>query len=189
MQGKSSLVIFVLLTAGIPPERYAPSTRSSARDMSRVTFLGEFSNMRFTEEHAYGVAIELWREGNSVFGLLDFADGLQGDTPTGLLQDAAFDPTSGRVSFKAKLTVGLHCCRQHRNVPSRDLFEFSGKLREARLTGNLTRSDALHPEHRPHAEEVLLKKTEEVASPIEAVSYVEWRRKVDAILRFRGPKW
>jgi hypothetical protein len=153
-------------------------------------FLGEFSNMRFTEEHAYGVAIELWREGNSVFGLLDFADGLQGDTPTGLLQDAAFDPGSGRVSFKAKLTVGLHYCALHRKpVPSRDLFEFSGKLREARLTGNLTRSDALHPERRPRAEQVLLKKTEEVVSPIEAASYVEWRRRVDAILRLRGPKW
>src|SRR5207247_10781996 len=58
------------------------------------------------------VSVELWQSGNSVFGLLDFADGLQGDTPTGLLQDAAFDPVSGRVSFKARLTVGLHYCRQ-----------------------------------------------------------------------------
>jgi len=181
--------MFVLLAAGIPPERYSPSARSSVPDMSRrPMFLGEFSNMRFTEEHAYGVAIELWREGNSVFGLLDFADGLQGDTPTGLLQDAAFDPVSGRVSFKARLTVGLHYCRQHWNVPSRDLFEFSGKLREAMLTGNLTRSDALHPEHKARTERVLLKRTEELA-PIQAASYLEWKREIDTILKIRGPKW
>jgi len=154
----------------------------------RLVFLGEFSNIRFTEEHAYGVSVELWQSGNSVFGLLDFADGLQGDTPTGLLQDAAFDPVSGRVSFKARLTVGLHYCRQHWNVPSRDLFEFSGKLREAMLTGNLTRSDALHPEHKARTERVLLKRTEELA-PIQAASYLEWKREVDTILKIRGPKW
>jgi hypothetical protein len=28
-----------------------------------ITFVGEFSNMRYTEEHAYGYSVQLWREG------------------------------------------------------------------------------------------------------------------------------
>lgn len=144
--------------------------------------------MRFTEEHAYGVSVWLWQQQNSVFGLLDVAEGLQGDTPTGLLEDVRFDAVSSRMSFKAKLTVGLHYCSQHQAVPSRDLFEFRGQLKHGSLVGELTRSDGLHPGSKPQTERVALKKTERIPS-IEADNYAEWKHRVDQILKFRGPKW
>src|SRR5579864_5407724 len=93
----------------------------------RIIFAGEFSNMRYTEEHAYGYTVQLWREGVAVFGLFLASEGLAGDTPTGLLDDLKYDPRSGKLSFKAKLTMGLDA----RNQPSHDLFEFNGKLRAA----------------------------------------------------------
>jgi hypothetical protein len=145
--------------------------------------------MRFTTEHAYGVSIELWREGASVFGLLDFADGLQGDSPMGLLEDVTFDRPGGGVSFKAKLSIGLHYCRQHpRPVPSRDVVQFSGKLTDVALTGKLVLSDALHPERKPQIEQIVLKRTATV-TPIEAANYLEWKSKAEPILKIRGPKW
>jgi hypothetical protein len=180
----------VFLTAGIPSERRSAGVQSSPRHIAdRLVFLGEFSNMRFTTEHAYGVSVELWREGASVFGLLDFADGLQGDMPTGLLQDVAFKPATGQLSFNVKLTSGLHYCPQHPSgVPSRDVFLFTGNLTDFRLRGKLTRSDTLHPDRKLPIEELVLKKRA-TADPIAAANYVEWKRKVEPILKFRGPKW
>src|ERR1700719_513521 len=72
-----------------------------------ITFVGEFSNMRYTEEHAYGYSVQLWREGSAVFGLLLASEGLAGDTPAGLLEDLKYDPRAGKLSFQAKLTMGV----------------------------------------------------------------------------------
>jgi hypothetical protein len=48
-----------------------------------VGFLGEFSNIEFTEKHAYGYVVQLWRQGDRVFGFLEASEGLAGDTPIG----------------------------------------------------------------------------------------------------------
>ncbi|HEY6904294.1 MAG TPA: hypothetical protein VI216_08300 [Candidatus Acidoferrales bacterium] len=155
----------------------------------RPIYVGQFSNMTFTEEHSYGVSVALWRQGPSVFGLLDDAEGLAGDTPTGVLDDVKFDSSNGKISFSAKLTMGLHTCAQHKvPVPSRDLFKFEGTLAIDRLEGTLTRFDAWHMEQTPQTDRVTLNKLDEVPL-IEARSYAEWRMKVDEILKFRGPKW
>src|ERR1700676_1014299 len=83
-----------------------------------ISFVGEFSNMRYTEEHAYGYTIQLWREGAAVFGLFLASEGLAGDTPTGLLDDLKYDARSGKLSFKTKLTMGADARQQ----PTHDLF-------------------------------------------------------------------
>ncbi len=74
----------------------------------QVTFVGSFSNMRYTEEHQYGDEIDLWRSGNQIFGHFLHSAGLAGDTPTGLIEDVKYDPKNGNLSFKAKLTMGQH---------------------------------------------------------------------------------
>src|SRR5438046_1449435 len=71
-----------------------------------IAFVGEFSNMRFTDEHAYGYGVELWRQGDTLFGLFSASEGLAGDTPTGMLEDVKFDSRTRKLSFKAKLTIG-----------------------------------------------------------------------------------
>ena len=94
--------------------------------------------MRYTEEHAYGYTVQLWREGASVFGLFLASEGLAGDTPTGLLDDLKYDPRSGKLSFKAKLTIGIDARRQ----PSHDLFEFDGARSAQAVSGVLKRVGA-----------------------------------------------
>src|SRR5579864_7225240 len=98
-----------------------------------IIFAGEFSNMRYTEEHAYGYSVELWREGATVFGLFLASQGLAGDTPTGLLDDLKYDARSGKLSFKAKLTMGI----DERQQPTHDLFEFDGALSARAASGVL----------------------------------------------------
>jgi hypothetical protein len=142
-----------------------------------ITFVGEFSNMRYTEEHAYGYILQLWREGPAVFGLFLASEGLAGDTPTGLLDDLKYDPRSGKLSFKAKLTMGIDA----RNQPSHDLFEFDGKMSAAAVSGILKRGAA--------TERVNLRKMQPNNGLPQPRTFDEWKRQADEILRRRGPKW
>jgi hypothetical protein len=169
---------------------HTPSVKQrSEKVIPRAIYVGQFSNMKFSEEHAYGVSVALWRQDPSVFGLLDDAEGLDGDTPTGVLEDVKFNSSNRKISFSARLTTGLHTCTQHKvPVPSRDLFKFEGTLAKDRLEGTLTRFDAWHMEQKPQTDKVTLKKLDGVPL-IEAQSYAEWKMKVDEILKFRGGKW
>jgi hypothetical protein len=152
-----------------------------AQDSGRpVRAIGEFSNMRFTEEHAYGYSVQLWRDGDSLIGLFLASEGLQGDTPTGMLENVKYDSRTGALSFAARLTIGLAVLPGGRQEPSRDLFRFSGTLTPAALTGTLERSDK--------RERVRLKIQPQSAT-FAAGSYAEWKRQADEILKFRGPKW
>jgi len=184
---RTAFVLFTLASWAVPSRAADPSV--SLRTVHRFVFLGEFSNVRSTEEHNYGVVVSLWSLGSSVVGLLDVADGLQGDTPVGRLEGVRFDPASGRISFRAKLSVGRHYCLQHKTgVPSRDLFEFSGRLDRKALAGTLVHSDSRHPEHAAKIELITLRKIER-ASQLEAADYAEWKTRTDAILKRRGPQW
>src|SRR5437879_10467002 len=100
-----------------------------AQELNRpIRAIGEFSDMRYTEEHAYGYAVELWRDGDSVIGLLLVSEGLQGDTPTGILENIRFDSRTGALSFTVKLATGATILSGGGQEPSRNLFEFSGTL-------------------------------------------------------------
>lgn len=142
-----------------------------------ITFVGEFSNMRYTDEHAYGYMIQLWRQGTALFGLFLASQGLAGDTPTGLLDDMKYDPRSGKLSFKAKLTMGI----DERQQPTRDLFEFDGALSARAASGVL--------KHGAASERINLRKLQKDAALAQPRTYDEWKRQTDEILRRRGPKW
>jgi hypothetical protein len=153
-----------------------------------IRTVGEFSNMRYTEEHAYGYSVELWRDGDSLIGLLLVSEGLQGDTPTGLLENLKFDSRTGALSFTAKLTTGLVLLPGGRSEASRDLFEFSGTLKAAALAGTLKRSDQRRPTA-PVSEERIELEQQPPSATLQFASYAEWKRQTDEILARRGPKW
>ena len=142
-----------------------------------ITYVGEFSNMRYTEEHAYGYSVQLWREGPTVFGLFLASEGLAGDTPTGLLDDLKYDARLGRLSFKAKLTMGVDARQQ----PTRDLFEFDGTLNARAVSGLL--------KHGAASQRVILRKLQRDAALSQPRTYDQWKQQTDEILRRRGPKW
>jgi hypothetical protein len=168
-------------------------TQASCRtipDTARIHSIGRFSDMRYTEEHAYGHAVTLWRADGCVFGLFESSEGLAGDTPTGLLTDIHYSP-SGALSFAAKLTTGMtKMAGSPAPVPSRDLFEFRGRLGTTALDGKLRRSDELRPAVEPADIHIMLRRIPEQDGLLdEAKTYGAWREAVEPILRFRGPKW
>lgn len=159
-----------------------------AGQSSSVMGLGAFSNFRFTEEHQYGVGVQLWREGESIFGLFLYSQGLMGDTPTGALEKVTFDPETGHLSFTARLTMGIHGCKLHNNVPSQDVFHFDGVLSEHSLSGTLVSTDNLHHELAPQSEDVVMEKSDEWIVG-QYTSREQWATDMEKILKFRGPKW
>ena len=166
-----------------------PTARALAQSPAApVTAVGEFSNMKFTEEHAYGYTVQLWQQGDHIFGFFESSEGLEGDTPTGVLDEVQYDPKSGSLSFKAKLTMGVALLEQGRQEPSRDLFQFRGTLERTALVGTISRSDMLRPQAKPETSQVRLRR-QSGENMIEAHTYAEWKKSADEILKFRGPKW
>jgi len=152
-----------------------------------IVAVGAFQKWRLSDEHQYGYEVDLWQQGDRVFGLLLVGDGPAGDTPAGMLEDVEFDSHSGRLSFSARLTTGLHYCREHDGVPSRDVFRFSGVLSKRDLAGRFQHSEALHPAEAPRTEHVALRRSaRDLTVP---ASYAEWKADADRTLKRRGPRW
>ncbi|HWW74251.1 MAG TPA: hypothetical protein VNZ44_02590 [Pyrinomonadaceae bacterium] len=169
---------------------YKSVSQASAQPAGAVKKLGVFTNMRFTKEHQYGYSVELWQEGGRLFGLLLVSDGLAGDTPTGLLEDVAFDPKTGKLSFRARLSTASTFNKNNEQVPTRDLYRFDGALRGQTLAGVFEHSDASNEASAATKKRVTLRRSKsESASMIQATSYDDWKREADEILKLRGPKW
>lgn len=163
----------------------APALQDPAAPVIPV---GEFSDMRHTEEHAYGYTVQLWRTGDRILGLFMASAGLAGDTPTGILENVRFDPRSGNLSFSAKLTMGLAYMGMGKSEPSRDFFEFQGKLGPDALAGTLQVRDMLQNAP-PKSLRIRLRKRPARQTLLEQESYGDWTREAARILERRGPKW
>lgn len=157
---------------------------------SQISIVGTYTNMRHTEEHSYGYTVELWKQGNRVFGFILASNGLSGDTPTGLIEDVKYEPVSGKFSFKAKLTMGLIYNKQlKKDVPSQDIFKFNGILNKDTLSGTLEVSEAISNKP-PVKEEIRLLFSAEKTRQLQTFSsYEYWKKMAKDILKFRGPKW
>jgi hypothetical protein len=189
-----ALLNFILLSAacvGVHAQAgYASGNRVAAQSAGAVKRLGVFTNMRFTKEHQYGYSVELWQEGGRLFGLLLVSDGLAGDTPTGLLEDVAFDSKTGKLSFRARLSTASTFNKNNEQVPTRDLYRFDGTLRGQTLAGVFAHSDASNETAAATKKRVILRRSKsESASMLQATSYDDWKREADEILKLRGPKW
>lgn len=148
-----------------------------------ISVVGEFTNMRYTEEHAYGYAVQLWRARNgSLIGLFMASAGLAGDTPTGRIENVHFDPVTGRIRFAARLSLGT----DPRDQPTRDLFEFSGTLVREGLIGEIAQSVA-EGASPPLETRVMLRPAKHETQNF--TSAEEWEAWVKRILQIRGPKW
>jgi hypothetical protein len=147
--------------------------------------------MRYTEEHAYGYTVELWRAGDCLVGFLSASEGLIGDTPTGLLQETHYDPKGGKLSFTAKLSIGMTTVRGREGMErSRDLFRFDGTLKGDRVVGVLTHSCHNDSTRAPQSEKVTLLKLEQDRSPDdEPKTYGAWQEHWKPMLARLGPRW
>jgi hypothetical protein len=186
---KSTLVTLALLTAVYSQGASQSNPCATIGLTAPISKIGAFSNMRFTEEHQYGETVLLWRSGNCIFGLFESAQGLQGDTPIGDLQNVTYSPNTGTLKFSAKLTLGVIAGpASPRPQPSRDLFTFDGTFGSARLTGALIHATQLDP--RPPARNIVLTtSTRDTEFMRGSATYGAWRQQWEQILKRRGPKW
>lgn len=119
---------------------------SSTAASPSAQHLGFFSNQRTVgsseDPHAEGYALDLYREGERIFGNFCISTGIE--TPCGIIDDAKIKLSTGAISFRAKLSTGTEFTRDSgsRGRPSRDIFEFVGTISSNALKGRIThRSD------------------------------------------------
>jgi len=165
-----------------------------------ITVVGSFSNMRYTEEHAYGYTVKLWRTADCLFGFFLSSDSVAGDTPTGLIENIKYDEKTGAISFTARLTTGVvpsSTTSSSSYVPSKDVYEFTGVLKKDSLRGvvlyELTNFPTVKKTPavrlRP-SENVVLKLSSENSKGMQYLSiYSQWELHAKEILKRRGPKW
>jgi len=172
----------------------APADRcasGSIGDGVPISPIGAFSDMRTTEEHAYGYTVMMWRAGDCMIGFLSVAEGLAGDSPIGMLEDLSVDARNGVLTFTAKLTTGITTVPGGKDlVPSRDLFAFKGRMKDRAITGTIERSMQDGRGVAPTRETISLAFSPEQSELMHGpTSYGEWRRQWEPILRRRGPQW
>lgn len=185
------LTLFMLSAIGFNVYGQTPvksNKQTSAQSVQSAKKLGVFSNMRSTAEHQYGYRVELWQEGDRVFGLFLTSEGLIGDTPTGALEDARFDSKTGELSFSSRLSTGVTFDQNNKETPTRDVFRFKGVLKNRKLTGTLERADALRPTTASRKEKVSLVSSKDEPF-VNGKSYDDWKKAADETLKHRGPKW
>jgi hypothetical protein len=185
-----STVFTVALILAVPVEGMPQSNAcATIVPATAIAEIGAFSNMRYTTEHAYGETVLLWRAGNCTFGLLQWSQGLAGDTPIGELQDVIHNPSTGELRFSAKLTVGVTTGSDSATYePTRDLFKFEGVLGQGRLSGKLIHATQRQPE--PPARVIMLPVSPGDADRMRgSATYGAWRERWEPILKVRGPKW
>jgi len=147
--------------------------------------------MRHTEEHTYGYTVQAWRQGDTIIGFFLSSEGLEGDTPTGLLDKVQFNPKTGQLSFQAKLTMGSLISESDKEVPSKDLYEFQGTMTTDFLKGHLKHSELAGTKPQVQEEDILLKKSKERSEMefMEGLKTVKDLQKWAETIKNRMPKW
>ena len=164
----------------------APGTQQK----DEIKAIGCFANVQSDGEHANGYSVQLWFRGNGMIGLIDYHRGLLGDPPMGVLSDVRYDSLTGKLSFKAKLTSGLHYCSEHKGIASHDLLSFQGFLKADRLEGKILLGDQLDsPPVVVDTRESFLMRKENDCHLESYESYAIWWTYWEPVYKFRGPKW
>lgn len=186
---KKSLIFAVFFASAA----HAAECARTLKPEAPLTLVGVFDDMRYTEEHAQGYRLELWRAGDCLVGLWMAADGPIGDTPTGLIEQVQYEKSAGALAFQARLTMGEFVVgsRTITTEPSKDLYQFAGTLRPTTLRGTVqhTIKNAAAVSASPSQKITLKFSREESKALNPRMTYAQWIREAQDTLKFRGPKW
>jgi hypothetical protein len=182
----SRRLALVFVCCGLLGLTPAPAERQS----EPIQAIGCFANIHADGEAAYGYVVQLWLRGRQIIGLIEYYSGDVADPPMGIISKVRYDSSTGKISFTAKLTTGLHSCRVHKDVPSHDLLSFRGLLRPDRLEG------AIHLENQLDSPPVIIEDHENIQMPRDPGCLVENYEDYDAwwaywqpVYKRRGAKW
>jgi hypothetical protein len=169
---------------------FAATDASIAQPKREIRAIGCFANVRSDGGHSDGYSVRLWAWGGEIIGLIDYHRGLAGDPPLGILDDVRYDPVTGKISFQAKLTSGLHYSGEHKGVPSHDLLSFEGFLKADRLEGNILLKDQLDsPPAVVDKRLDFIMRIDDNCRPASYESYEIWWWYWEPVYKSRGPYW
>lgn len=152
-----------------------------------VTPVGEYSMLHQDGEHCSGYSVDLWRFNSAIIGLFQACAGMVGDMPTGVIERQFYDARTGRLSFEVRLTLGSDYLGAGRQVPSQDLFSFSGKLSPAELVGTLRKTDQAYADDNVSRENIRLIKQKMLLPTYGSIE--QWHSRINELLKATGPKW
>ena len=150
------------------------ATASTAAPPS-AQHLGFFSNQRTVgssdDPHAEGYALDLFQEGQRVFGKFCVSTGIE--TPCGIIDEATIQASTGAITFRAKLSTGTEFTRDSgsQGRSSRDLFEFVGRISGSVVRGRLTHRSGYESESEVQEERVSLRRVRTNTAP---TNYTSW---------------
>jgi len=153
--------------------------RPGLAETAAVVPVGSFSDMKIAGDHCNGTAVDLWRHGQALVGLLHFCAGLVESKATTVIEEPAFDARTGALSFTARLSAGTDYLPGGREVASRDVWKFRGALSKDRLAGAFTKRDDANPRRRPRRVAARLQRRPGALEPFASLD--EWRRWADKI--------
>src|SRR5262245_24670379 len=96
---KSPLLCSLILICCASQAVLTSQGQASVSAENKVRVVGDFSRIALTREDAFGYALQLWQQGDQLFGLLNVYTGAPSDPPAGLLEDVRFDPRTRKLSF------------------------------------------------------------------------------------------
>ena len=136
------------------------------------------------DPHAYGVRLDLYKQGGDWSGFIVVYAGSVADPPAGKLDDFRLDESAGTIGFTSKLSVGV--TRGTADwVPTRDLYEFTGEVNAGAIVGTLVKRQVdSKAESREYV--VFRRQPHETAA---APSHDAWLGGWNKVLQVRGPKW
>jgi len=181
---RASPILFLVLAIQL--------TSRAQTSRSGFGYFGEWSDVRMSgsaDPHAQGNSLELWKDKGALVGFLSEYVGPVADPPFGPLEHIEVDAASGHLSFSVKLSLGVTNLRGQKDfVPTRDLYFFTGTLRDEDVRGSLEKQDQLR--NSPSANlMVIWKRTKRENSFWSDKTAQQWRDFYSPILRARGPQW
>lgn len=154
-----------------------------------LTPIGCFADVVADGDYEDGYSAQLWSMGGGIVGLAAVHRGPIGEAMLGVMDDVRHDPGTGRISFTAKLTVDVHSCAIHTNVPSHDVLSLDGVLTGGTLDGGVSMENQV--DSRPLSGDfrgVRMQRDPGCALDSYA-NRAAWLRAWEPVLAARGPKW
>jgi hypothetical protein len=200
MNAMKYLKVFVCFGLAVPKLGYALDCSNALNSESKIepvggyeTPLKDFEKRKVTHLHS----VWLWRSGDCYFGLFTETQGLEGDPFYGLIDDFVYDPKTKALNFKSKITEGMISA----DVPSKDLFEFSGTFDRKTFAGTMNYSNktATDPKYKSsdplqpsESEKVILKIDKSLSETVQSqATYKGWMELKTSLIveNSNGPKW
>ncbi|MGW8391424.1 hypothetical protein [Pseudoduganella sp. HUAS MS19] len=169
----------------VQPPPMTANAKPASTPAGPVALIGAFFSMEYSdteEPHAEsGYSVELYKQGNVVFGAIGMADGSL-EPWHAAIYDVAYNEEQKTISFKAKYSDGTEVV-DGKEREARVLLTFSGNIDKDQIKGTVTKLDGYTREPRDEERLAVIPKSDE--KPDVPASFDEWNKSHAHLV----PKW